>query len=283
MSIEYLKDVQVGGKIDLSRFNKDRQRPEDKFSWEKFSPFLDQELKNLAEESNQELEGFLKSDGRISLAGPDERSDQDLVDQQEIAFAGGREKLAAWRASHEKNPATLAEKSLTIALSKILGKGYLVARACEYDDYNNGVDQVIIDKETGKVLCGFDEVLSREGLAGSPKKEKKFQQSIDRGGARIKYGVALKDEQLVRAKVENIPAFYLPVSKEDLYSLLSSQQAGGAARQTAEINIFNKLLESLQSQVALLNNQANPNFGLLKNMRVVLEKLEKINQPALAA
>jgi len=278
-----LPNTPVGGKIDLEKFSKDRRRPEDKVAWEKFSPFLEKELNNLAEKNNQELPGFLEADGRIAIAGADQASDQYLVSQQEAAFAGGNSQLAAWRASQEKNPATLAEKSLTIALSDVLGDSYLVARASKYDDYNNGVDQVIIDKQTGRVLCGFDEVLSRDGNGSSQKKEEKLQRSIQKGGARIKYGAATKDGQLIRARAENIPAFYLPVSKEELYQLITSQQAGGAERQIAESQIFTKLLMSLRGQLETVSAQTSLNSQLLNSTQAVLEKLEQINQPAIAA
>jgi len=278
-----LPNTPVGGKIDLEKFSKDRRRPEDKVAWEKFSPFLEKELNNLAEKNNQELPGFLEADGRIAIAGADQASDQYLVSQQETAFAGGAGQVAAWRASQEKNPATLAEKSLTIALSDVLGDSYLVARASQYDDYNNGVDQVIIDKQTGRVLCGFDEVLSRDGSESSQKKEEKLQRSVQKGGARIKYGAAIKDGRLIRAKAENIPAFYLPVSKEELYQLLASQQAGGQPRQTAENQIFSKLLTSLRSQLETVGRQTVVHPQLLNSTKAVLEKLEQINQPAKAA
>lgn len=279
MSIEYLPNLQAGDKIDIDKY---QSRPEQRFRWEEFSSFLNQELANLAEQINHEFADFLESDGRIALLGPDQVSDQQLVEQQELALAGAHRSVSEWQASLENNPTTLAEKSLTIALSDVLGENFIVARAANYDDYNHGVDQVIIDKQTGEILCGFDEVLGHQGDDGGTKKESKLQRIMEKSGAQIKYGASKEDGRLVRRARQHIPAFYLSVSKAKLRHLLISQRTGGVERTTAEQQIFTKMLASLESQLLALGHRSGIDAKLLISMRATLGKFQEAQSATLA-
>ncbi|MFA4999759.1 MAG: hypothetical protein WC545_00125 [Patescibacteria group bacterium] len=272
MGIEYLSGIKPGDKIDLSRFKKSERN----FRPEAFLNKLKEQLAGLAEEVNQEFSGLLDTNGQMTMFGQSASGDSDLVGQQEAAFAAGAGKnLADWRRSKESNPASLTEMALTLILDKFLKDDFIVARASAYDDYNNGVDQVIIDKKTGAVVCGFDEVITHMSDGASPKKEKKIEEKMLNGGARLKYGATIKEGRLERCSLKNIPAFYLALTKEDLNNALEALAAGEAAGQ-AENKIFNSLIASLDKQFEIFAVRPDLPAELKANLDKFKDSLEKI-------
>jgi hypothetical protein len=256
MEIEYLPGIKAGQKIDLEKFKKDRAKGP---NFEVQAVQLKNKLESLAQAVNQEFPEFLESDGRIALAGQEAVSDQILVDKQTEAFGK----------NVEKNPASLTEMALTVTLHRFLKNDFIVARASRYDDYNNGIDQVIIDKRNGDVICGFDEVLGYQGDDGGEKKTKKMARIMEKGGAEIKYGATMENGRLVRSAIKNVPAFYLALSKEELKELLESLAKGDTDISEIEVHIFNKLLNSLEEQAS----QGKANWALKAKTQLALDKL----------
>jgi pyruvate dehydrogenase complex dehydrogenase (E1) component len=104
---------------------------------------------------------------------------------------------------------------LACVFHRILGREFVVASASVYDDYFNGIDTVLVDKETGDVICALDEVHDEEGRARHQKKIESIIKTAKKGGAKIKYGITFeKDDKtgankLVQKTISNIPKFYL--------------------------------------------------------------------------
>ncbi|MEI6529136.1 MAG: hypothetical protein WCN88_01855 [Candidatus Falkowbacteria bacterium] len=272
-----LPGIKVVGHIDLSKFEKFKKEP----NYEKYLTFLkDKALPDLARDANSEFANFLEIDGRISLEGRESVSDKVLVDAQEEGYSKEAGKsLNEWRRDTEKNPATLTEMALTVMLYKYLKEYFIVARASDYDDYNNGVDQVLIYKPTGEVVCGFDEVIGNSGDDGGLKKAAKLEKIMARGGAQIKYGAKMQDGILVRSEVRNIPAFYMSLSKAELGELLESLQINGDKTSLVEDRIFAKLLNSLEAQAAGQNLSADLKIktnSALEKMRACFDSHDKL-------
>ncbi len=101
------------------------------------------------------VESFQKSEG-----GPYMREDKEFKkDKKKV-----KELEKKWhKEEKEKNFGELWEKAKTVILNKIIGTEFIVVRASKHDDYENGVDNIIINKETGNVVCAFDEVSAEEG------------------------------------------------------------------------------------------------------------------------
>jgi len=110
----------------------------------------------------------------------------------------------------------------TIIFHKFIGKNFIVVRSSIYDDFKNKVDNVIINKETGEVVCAFDEVCLKGPNFDSRKKDKEnIIIKINReSGAKIKYGLFLQKENdkmvLKKGEVQGVPIFYLSLEKDDL-------------------------------------------------------------------
>ncbi len=270
--INYLPGLEAGQKIDLDRFKKT-----EKINWESFLPFLKTELAKMSQDVNERYGNFLNPEGKIILAGEDAKSDQELVKVQEDTLRGSKS-LENWRLDREKNPAEIAEMALALVINKFLGADFIVARASNYDDYNSGVDLVVIDKKTGDVVCGFDDVLGNIGDDGGAKKEVKMTNFRKKGGAKIKYGATIKDGELIRQAAQGIPAFYLSLSQVELGELLTALKTGEPIT-PAENKIFNKLVASLEEQAAL----AKDNWALKAKTNLVLEKLHAASRLQVAA
>lgn len=291
MGIEYLAGFKPGDIIDLSRFGKkparfDSSKKENEKNREKtFSPedYVDlfrKDLGKMAAEVNDYFPGFLGKDGKIALAGRDAEKDASLVAAQEDAFSrdfyGNKpEDMEAWRRQQEAKDPSLTEMSLTLLLNKFLKKDFIVARASSYDDYNNGIDNVLIDKASGEVLCGFDEVMVKRGESTSSKKENKLSRLMAKGGAYLKYGARLENNRLVRAAVSNIPAFYISLDKQELEDLMVSLRNPSGLAEGVEEKIFQKLLASLEDQLSTRDLDNN----LRQKASSALLKLQSFQKP----
>jgi len=266
MGINSFPGYKPGDIIDLSRFEKEKREKEitrDK-NLESYLPFLNDSMQKIAENNNHDFPGFLDSDNRIAISGYDEEIDKKIVEKDELKFSLKENKtLANWQIDKEKDSSNLTEISITILLHKVLGNDFIVARSSAYDDYRNGVDQVIIYKPTGEVVCGIDEVILRTGDADSVVKSEKLQKVMLAGGANVKYGAKLnrvvskvaekkyefiEKGGLVRSEVEHVPAFYMALSKLELGELLENLKNNPNKTSEFELAIFRKLLNSLELQ-----------------------------------
>lgn len=255
MGIEYLPGVDVGAKIDLDRFQKNdrfKLRPE------QLLPVLKEKLAQRAGEYNSIYgQDWLDDNCAIKIFQNDNESDEDetsmeedreLVKMQEQQWATEVGKTVdKWREDKEKNPANLTEIAISLSLQRLLPENFLVVRAYSYDDYNNGVDQLIINRATGQVVCGIDEVIDRQGNSGPNKKEEKVRRKIIQGGVSVKYGALVQGGALKLGALKNIPAFYLSLDKTELTDLCAALSKEETT--TFEKNLLKRLREDLYNQI----------------------------------
>lgn len=231
--------------------------PEKKIRPEEYRNFLENKMSDIGREVNEEFDyELLAADASILMTGhPDSDKDLKFVDDLENNWAREQYKsVAQWREAKEKNPSTITEMTVTLLLHHLLGKRFIVARAAAYDDYKNHVDNVIIDKETGAVVCGFDEVLGHEGDDGGEKKKDKINKILDHGGASLKYGATIEDGKIKTKELRNIPTFFLSLSKEELNALLVDLKNSNEIS-AKEKEVALKMVNSLDDQYLDLANK----------------------------
>lgn len=272
MNIEYLSGIQPGAKIDMDKFKKP-DRPEI------FVDYLKSRLASRSEKINETYgQNFLDSEGRIIAEGQDAEKDNNLVSKLENDWA--REKgisLETWRAGKEKASGTVAELALTLMLDKILAGRFIVARASEYDDYCNGIDNVIIDKESGAVICGFDEVVDdMQGYYSEVKKKEKMKKISASGGSEIKYGATFINGELKPASFESVPTFYLSLSTSELSRLAAELKKESPEISDLENKIYGRLLNSLKEQALKLKG----NKALSQEAEEAIKSLEEMELSA---
>ena len=265
-----MQEFKIIGKIEL---------PEKKIKPEEYREFLEHKLADNSREVNEEFDqNFLDEKGAILMSeGDDLESDQKFVADLESNWASEQHKtVELWQQSKDKNPATITEMAVTASLHRLLSERFIVARASTYDDYRYGIDNVLIDKETGAVVCGLDEVLGHEGDDGASKKEEKIKKILAKGGASLKYGATLKDGKLERQSLKNIPTFYLSLSKEELDNLLKDLKNNNEATDR-ERALAAKIILSLEQQaernrVEVKNNVLADNFESFKASLGIIKK-----------
>lgn len=243
------------------------------------------------------MAGFAQSAGGTR---PDVLVERDLaqVREKEIEFSSAnnpnvqkfyREKtpegvVKKWKENKAESKSGQMEMAMTILLHKLLKDNFLVVRTSEYDDYVNGVDNLILNKETGDVICAFDEV--HEGGRGerTEKKIEKIQKKAKKGGAKVNYGVSLAQGKIARASLGNIPVFYLGLRQDELESLLRNLGNPDEAMNDAEFSVFQKLVGSLREQKTMLEGSDLPPVirGKLIQFEKSLRYLETINKPTVA-
>jgi len=112
------------------------------------------------------------------------------------------------------------EMLTTSILYKNLRKDFIVTRTSEYDDARNKVDNIILERETGNIVCAFDEIGVASGERFEEKRNKVLERNWQRGGADLKYGISLEKKlgrmELKKGAVYQIPLFTLLFPKKKL-------------------------------------------------------------------
>ena len=169
----------------------------------------------------------------------------------------------------------------TALFSKFLGEKFIVARSSEFDDIKRGVDNLILEKATGNLVCAFDEVVDipeeekkqKEKDRYEEKKKKVKSQNIEWGGGKIKYGIGMKDGQVIPKEYTNTPIFYLKVLKEELYKNLDKLIPAFDEKSPEEIELFDNLLMLLTDQYEELKKDEEK---LRPDLKESLKKFGKV-------
>ncbi len=273
LNINYSAGIQPGMKIDLSRFDKAPKAPKP----ETYLPVLDKLSAKQAERLQAEYGDFFTPGAQVKMLGPDVQTDLDLIAAKEAGWArdAGKTKEQMAR-DREKNPASIAEVAATLLFDKVLKDDFIIVRASVYDDYENGADQIIVDKKTGAVICGLDDVVGHLGDDGGEKKKGKIDKKMARGGASIKYGLTMAGDKLTQKSLRHIPIFYFSLSKEELDGLLKSLATEDNNQSVIENKNYAKLVNSLSTQVAEYSANENLHPQLKNNLHNFAPSLSKM-------
>lgn len=264
-----MSELKILGRIDL---------PEKKIRPEEYRDLLEKKISDISREVNKNFNcEFLDDKGGILMSGEMAEDDRRFVDGLETDWANRQYKtLEEWRQSKDKNPATITEMAVTTTLHRLLGDRFIVARASAYDDYKHGIDNVLLDKETGAVVCGFDEVLGFAGDDGGNVKGKKIQEVLSNGGSSLKYGATIDNGKIIRKELNSIPTFYLSLSKEELLVLLKDIKTGNEPTEN-ERALAAKMIASLEKQYEDAKKIAN-GLKLMNNLEKFAQSLSVIQE-----
>ncbi len=118
------------------------------------------------------------------------------------------------RVLKEETYGEACEMLATAVLQKNLPEGFIAMRTSEYDDISNGMDTVILDKNTGNIVCAIDEIGQNKGARYEKKVDNTMKRNL-KGGGLLKYGVSLDSRssggnkpEFKRGRAWNIPLFY---------------------------------------------------------------------------
>ncbi len=165
----------------------------------------------------------------------------------------------------------------TAIFTKGLSQDFIAIRTSIYDDIKNKIDNVILEKNTGNIICALDEVGETMTERYKEKAEKILLRNKKEGGGKLKYGIRVgknKEEQLklILGKTENIPLFYLVLPKNYIEGGIKEFITSFEKKSDYEEKLFNYFLSVLFYQINYLKLETNLDL-LLKNR---LERFEKI-------
>jgi hypothetical protein len=189
--------------------------------------------------------------------------------------------LQAYRRHKETSLPNQLEMAITILLHKRFGDRYVVVRASKYDDYFNGIDNVLVNKETGDVICAFDEVRMDERSDRDTHKKERSRKKASEGGASLKYGFRIQNNKILKQTIHSIPIFCLGLDSQDCSDLINNisytDKATNPTLRVQPMNdteerILQKLLESIGKQKDQLVNDPQ-----VRRHSTVIENLSKIN------
>lgn len=256
----------------MEQFHSERQRP----PREKLRAFV----ADVAKEINGTVEGeyglgeLLDTRGMIRMEGfgeapgfSDARIEHDKKEiyEREVEWSGARDprirefyrerygaeteeeivRIHGENKEREKNGQM--EMFVAALFHKILKGDFIVARASAYDDYNHGIDTVMVNVKTGDIVCAFDEVHDHKASDRAAEKEEKIKRKARQGGSMLSYGIAMEGGKLVRREVKDLPVFFLGLSTADLEAALANMSFGSGASEK-EREIFTVFLASLEDQ-----------------------------------
>ena len=222
---------------------------------------------------------FIENNGSDKYSPEKIEKDKRYTRKRDMEW-GETEDVDKYREEKAKREPEQFEMAKTIVFNKAIGKDYLVTRSSRYDDYANGVDNVIVDKVSGNAVCAFDEVRSwtadSEKLA--EKEEKIVQAAYKEKGNELKYGITIENNQAVKKPMENIPLFYLGINAKDCKKLIKNISSTEEMSQ-AEKDFFVGAVKSLEKQAEFLQKLSIPEKTKesIKRFQASLEKIKSIN------
>jgi len=145
-----------------------------------------------------------------------------------------------------------AEILITAILGKGLGKRFSVHRSHEYDDYKHKVDNIIIDEETGKLVCAFDAKSGKPGPEFEQEK-REIEDLNQKGGTTLEVGVKLIREKgkmkVIPGSTGNLPLFYLALLPKDVKEGLEKFNPSSKEMSEKEKEIFNHLVSLMAHHI----------------------------------
>lgn len=284
-----------------------------------FDPEINREkinacLAGLANEVNLELlrlkllsvnDKLVGDDGRLNMRsfevaknGPYTKAKNKLLDRattsikEDEAIVHHLEDTWAQSDMREKdeNESALLEKLIAILLHKFLHDKFLIVRSAKFDDYQNGIDTVIVNKTDGSVVCAFDEVVDDPQGGRTREKMSKLIKLAECGGTQIKYGItfatdpATGEKKLIKKGINNVPVFYLPFPRERLLEVMAVMSGDiSAAPSMEERKMFGDVLDILQRQIGILINNPRVNRQVLENLKSFAASLVEMIEISRAA
>ena len=231
------ENMGIGKKEDNSQKEEGKSKEKETEKREKSVEKLEGFLKKLSE--NLKRQGLpvnetcrVQTEAFSGIYPPDTiEKDEDRVKQIQGKWIEEAQKEKGWDEKELKKRMRYSEgRKLemfkTAIFNKLLGERFITVRTSLYDDIVNKVDNIILEKNTGNVICALDEVESPQfenlfqDLRYLKKREETQKRNKRWGGATLRYGLRLEKEndkiKVKLGKMDHIPVFYLVLGEDNL-------------------------------------------------------------------
>ncbi len=207
------------------------------------------------------------------------KKDKELVRDYELEWYKGFSQEEIKKEKLKRGGEKL-EMLKTAVFAKGLGENFIVARTSLYDDIKNKVDNIILEKETGNIVCALDEVGDTMDTRYKEKAEKVLARNLKEGGGRLKYGLKIeKDKEgnfhLIKQKLENIPLFYLVLPHRHIEEGIKQFNPSFEEKSDHEKKLFDYFLSAFPLQINYLKLEKNLNPELKKRIEYFEKVLQK--------
>lgn len=170
----------------------------------------------------------------------------------------------------------------TAIFYKNLSREFVTLRSSSYDDIKNGVDNIILERKTGNLVCALDEVEDISGKRYETKRDAVLERNIRRDGAILKYGLTFENEKdkmkLKFGELRNLPIFYLALSEDHVEKGIKSFIPSQEEKSDYEKKLFSYFIASLNSQIKALKLAPQPlNPKLKERLNSLEDSLKKIS------
>jgi len=179
----------------------------------------------------------------------------------------------------EKQSGEKLEMLKTGIFNKFLSDNLVIVRASRFDDIKNGVDNVMINRQNGSVVCALDEVGEIRGVRFEDKKEQVLKKN-HKGGINLKYALTVQNGQIKPGKaIDSVPIFYLALSPE--YIQKGIQEFVSSADKPPsdyERKIFDYFISSLDAQIKALELNTELKTSLKERMSNFKTTISQVKQ-----
>ncbi len=219
------------------------------------------------------------TDGRIDMrvfhdSYPDVQKDEANVKMWR------EEEFSKDTAGQSENPSMRDGERLEMLIHAILYKNlhskYIVVRSSHFDDIHNKVDNVLFDRETGSPICALDEVGDIKGARFETKQAAVRDRNLGNGGASLKYGLKLKNENgkitVVPGAIANIPVFYVALPHDRIEKGVREFIPSATEQSEFEKKLFEYFLQATEFQIHGLELYSGRLDQNLKNRLAVFKK-----------
>jgi hypothetical protein len=168
----------------------------------------------------------------------------------------------------------------TVIFNKFLEEDFVVSRSSEYDDMINGVDNIIADRNSGNVVCAFDEVSLIKGGDFEAKKIKILMKNSRESGATLKYGFSIKRDKdgkqnITLGEIPHLPMFCLSLPENLIEEGVEKTAVEGQENESFQKNLFSYFRSSLENQISLLKLHRHADKDFKQRLKVFEELLKK--------
>lgn len=140
------------------------------------------------------------------------------------------------------------EKLVPVIITKAVPERFVAVRTTEYDDIMNGVDNIILDRNTGGILCAIDECATSidQGYHGV-KKQGKIGRS-----ASLEYGLKMAEDKVVPKKYneQSIPLLVISFERGELVDFVTNTLGSSLEKMSeGERAIYQKIIDTMHGQL----------------------------------
>jgi len=159
----------------------------------------------------------------------------------------------------------------TIIMNKFIGKNFIVARSAAFDDLKNKIDNVILERSTGNLVCAVDDVREDAGNRKAEKEKRLFDRLREGKGNVLKYALSISTRGEVGAgkKIFDIPVFHLALSRREIDEATARMSAVPDELTENENAIFEKFKTALKKQIADVREEFGTNLEKISNRKIV--------------